>query len=91
MNIMRIKASKSLERLKKMKTKNRKSVVFNAKHEDEWHGCAVPIDLQAYVKIMSWCNQNVTRHYSRGKYMFWFEDEKDAFKFRLRWGSGSDS
>jgi len=87
---MRIKASESLKRLKKMKTKKRKSTTFKVEHEINWYGCDAPIHLAEYIKLISWCNKNVSKRYSRAKGTFWFEDEKDAFKFRLRWGKSDD-
>lgn len=83
---MRAKAIKSLERLKVMSTKRRKSTVFKSIHVDEWHRCAAPGKLTEYIKLVSWCNKNVSKKYSRGEGAFWFEDKKDAFKFQLRWG-----
>lgn len=73
-----------------MKTKRRKSVIFSAEHVLDWHKCAAPDELQAYVKLVSWCNKNVSKKYSRGQGAFWFEDEKDAFKFTLKWGTNDE-
>ncbi len=87
---MRIKAADSLKRLKELKTKKRKSVIFNAKHAADWHRCPASDGLQEYIKLVSWCNSNVSKKYSRGEGAFWFEDEKDAFKFTLKFGTNDD-
>ena len=87
---MRIKAAESLKRLKKMKTKRRKSVMFREEHRGDWHERMIPDDLQEYIKLVSWCNKNVSKKYSRGHGAFWFEDEKDAFKFTLKFGTNDE-
>lgn len=87
---MRIKAAESLKRLKKMKAKRRKSVMFREEHRGNWHSRTIPDGLQAYIKLVSWCNKNVSKKYSRGEGAFWFEDEKDAFKFTLKWGTSDE-
>jgi len=70
-----------------MKKNMRKSVIFREEHRGDWHGCTTPDGLQEYIKLVSWCNKNVSKKYSRGHGAFWFEDEKDAFKFTLKWGT----
>lgn len=87
---MRIKAAESLKRLKEMKTKKRKSVIFSAEHILDWHQRTTPDGLQEYIKLVSWCNKNVSKKYSRGQGAFWFEDEKDAFKFTLKFGKNDE-
>lgn len=84
---MRIKARQSLERLRKMTTSKRHSVLFDVKHKDEWYECNINGGLKEYIKLLSWCNKNISKKYSRGEGAFWFEDKRDAFKFKLKWSN----
>jgi len=85
---MRIKAENSLKRLKEMKAKKRKYLTFNEVNQDTWIQCKIGKDLfgAEYIKMLDWTNNNTNGFHSRSDESFWFEDGKDAFKFRLRWG-----
>ena len=84
---MRIKAQQSLERLKKMRQKKRKVKTFNEVDMDTWTEVKYRRDFGAkYIQVMDWVNKNTTGFHARSTESFWFEDEKDAFKFKLKWG-----
>ena len=84
---MRIKAAASLEKLKKMKTKKRRAKSFSEVDPETWvqvkysRGFGI-----GYIKIVDWVNKNTTGFHARADESFWFENEKDAFKFKLKWG-----
>ena len=85
--IMRIKAQESLKKLKKMKDKRRKYQTFSNVDEDTWIKCTVHgMFGPEYPKIIKWVNENTNGFHSRSQEAFWFEDEKDAFQFKLKWG-----
>ena len=84
---MRIKATQSLEKLKKMKTKRRKHKTFSEVDTETWHQVKCKHEFgQGYIKVIDWVNKNTNGFHSRSDESFWFESEKDAFKFRLKWG-----
>ena len=84
---MRIKAQQSLDNLKKMKAKRRRYKTFNDVDVNTWTQCKVHQHFGSeYVKIIKWVNNNTTGFHSRSDESFWFENEKDAFKFKLKWG-----
>jgi len=40
--------------------------------------------------MVDWVINETDGFHSRSDETFWFEDEKDAFKFILRWGKGNE-
>lgn len=88
---MRIKAAESLKRLKKMKTKRRMYMTFSDVDQDTWIQCKITTNFGSeYVNMLSWVNKNTKSFHSRSDESFWFENPKDAFKFKLRWGSSKN-
>lgn len=87
---MRIKATDSLAKLKKMRNKRRKHVPFSEVDETTWTRCEGTISIKNYIGMISWANKNCAKMYSRTNRWFWFEDEKDAFKFKLKYGNQND-
>lgn len=88
---MRIKAAKSLERLKQIKNKRRMYMTFADVDTDIWTECKVDsVYGSKYVKMIAWVNKNTDAFHSRSTESFWFEDKKDAFKFILKWGKTSE-
>jgi hypothetical protein len=92
---MRIKARASLDRLKAMKNKKRKFVATSELDRETWIECDVSgtkIGLRntatanRYIELVAWTNKTAVGRYTRIDGSFWFENEKDAFKFKLRWG-----
>ena len=92
---MRIKARASLDRLKAMKDKKRKLAPISELDRETWTECDVSetkIGLRnsatagRYIELVKWANETIVGKYTRVDGSFWFENEKDAFKFRLRWG-----
>jgi len=92
---MRIKARASLDRLKAMKNKKRKFVSETEVDRETWIEIDVSdarIGLRSdktatrYIELISWVNENCKGRCSRGDGSFWFEDKKDAFRFKLKWG-----
>jgi len=78
-----------------MKNKERKFVSVNDVDRNTWTECSVrqtklvgkSIDAtDRYIKLVEWANKTVKGRYSRVDSSFWFEDEKDAFKFKLKYG-----
>ncbi len=82
---MREKAKASLDKLKKMKTR-RKYVTISNDIMSTWHKC--PIDLAEVNRnlIINWANRRCIGQYSRDWDCYYFENEKDAFAFTLKWG-----
>ena len=70
-----------------MKTKKRKAKRFSEVDPETWtqvkyhRGFGI-----GYIKIIDWVNKNTNGFHARVDESFWFESEKDAFKFKLRWG-----
>ena len=92
---MRIKAKASLDRLKAMKNKNRKFVSMSELDRETWTECDVSgtqvgnrmkATDKRYIELVAWASRTIVGRYTRIDGSFWFENEKDAFKFRLRWG-----
>lgn len=92
---MRIKARASLDRLKAMKNKKRKFVAISELDSETWTECDVSetkIGLRntttanRYIELIAWANETAVGKYTRVDGSFWFENKKDAFKFRLKWG-----
>ena len=84
---MRIKASQSLAKLKQMRQKRRRYKTFSEVDTDTWIRCKCDHEFGSeYVKVIDWVNKNTKGFHSRSDESFWFEDEKDAFKFKLKWG-----
>jgi hypothetical protein len=84
---MRIKAEKSLQRLKEMKANKRKHMTFDQVDTETWTQCKVnQMFGTTYIKMLDWTLNNTNGFHSRSDESFWFEDPKDAFKFKLRWG-----
>jgi hypothetical protein len=92
---MRIKAENSLARLRAMKNKERKFVSVTDIDRDTWTECKVrqtklvgknPEATNRYIKLVEWANKTVKGKYSRVEGSFWFEDGRDAFKFKLKYG-----
>lgn len=92
---MRIKAKASLDRLKALKNKKRKFVSTSELDRETW----TEIDVSAthigrrnkatdkrYIELVVWASRTIAGRYTRIDGSFWFENEKDAFKFKLRWG-----
>lgn len=82
---MREKAKNSLDKLKKMKTR-RKFVTISNDIMTTWHKC--PVDLAKVNRnmIIDWANRQCKGQYSRDWDCYYFENEKDAFTFQLKWG-----
>lgn len=89
---MRIKAEKSLQRLKEMRAKNRKYLTFSEVNQETWTQCKINNNLfgPEYIRMLDWANKNTNGFHSRSDESFWFEDAKDAFTFTLRWGTGNE-
>lgn len=85
---MRIKAEKSLQRLKEMKAGKRKHLTFSEVDQETWTQVIVSTTVfgSEYIKMMDWAIKNTNGFHSRSNESYWFEDAKDAFKFKLRWG-----
>ncbi len=92
---MRIKAKASLDRLKAMKNKKRKFVATSELDRETWTECDVSgaqvglrnkVTVNRYIELVAWANAAIVGRYTRIDGSFWFEDEKDAFKFKLKWG-----
>ena len=90
--IMRIKAQQSLQRLKEMKAKKRKVLTFSQVNQETWTQCKIDCQMYGpeYIKMVDWVINETDGFHSRSDETFWFEDEKDAFKFILRWGKGNE-
>ena len=89
---MRIKAENSLQRLKEMKAKKRKYQTFNEEKMVDWTQIKIEAKYYGknYIKMVDWTLKNTAAFHSRADESFWFEDERDAFKFKLMWGSESE-
>lgn len=93
---MRIKAKESLKRLKALKNKKRKFVLASAMDRETWTECDVSKTeirlgnyengVLRYIELISWANKNCKGNYTRVDGSFWFENKKDAFRFKLKWG-----
>ena len=89
---MRIKATESLKKLKAMKTKRRKYRSFSEVDTETWTNvkCKQKYFGSSYITVVDWVNNHTNCFHSRSDESFWFESEKDAFKFRLMWGGDED-
>lgn len=92
---MRIKAKASLERLKAMKTKKRAFVSASEVDTDTWTPCEATsvnfvgrdfTETNKYIKLIAWANKKAKGKYSRINGVFWFENPRDAFNFKLKFG-----
>ena len=83
---MREKAKASLERLEKMKPR-RQYVTISNDIMTSWHKCKVDLAALDRLSIMDWANRKCLGQYSRDWDCYYFENEKDAFAFKLKWGS----
>ena len=90
---MRIKAKASLDRLKAMKNKKRKFVSSSELDRETWTECDVSGTYigrrdkatdKRYIELVAWASGTTAGRYTRIDGSFWFENAKDAFKFRLR-------
>ena len=74
-----------------MKAKKRKHLTFSEVNQETWIECRIADSSfgSAYVEMLDWTNKNTNGFHSRSTESFWFEDPKDAFKFKLRWGTGN--
>jgi hypothetical protein len=84
---MRQKAEDSLDRLRKMSLKKLR-VPASKINEKSW--TRVPLASLHYndaIEYLNWLQKNTKGHYGRTLSSFWFEDEKDAFAFQLKFGS----
>lgn len=51
-----------------------------------WHKCKVDLATINRTAVMDWANRKCVGQYSRDWDCYFFESEKDAFTFRLKWG-----
>lgn len=87
---MREKATESLERLRKMSSKKLR---VPASKIDEKSWTKVRLTSLRYndsIEYLNWLQKNMKARYGRTLSSFWFEDEKDAFSFQLKFGAKSD-
>ena len=82
--IMREKAKTSLERLRKMKPK-RKYVAISPDIQEQWHKCRIDIPKVNRTQVINWANKKCIGMYSRDWDCYYFENERDAFAFKLKW------
>lgn len=82
---MREKAKESLDKLKKMKTR-RKFVTVSNDIMTNWHKCKIDLATVNRNLIIDWANRRCIGQYSRDWDCYYFENEKDAFAFTLKWG-----
>lgn len=88
---MREKAAESLSKLRKMVPSKRH---VPATRIDETTWTRVPNDglkqgFGLYVEILGWMEKHTEGRYARTVDAFWFESNKGAFLFNLRWASNS--
>lgn len=83
---MRQKAKSSLDKLKKMRTR-RQYVPISNDIMTNWHRCKVDLPSINRTQVMDWANTKCLGQYSRDFDCYYFENEKDAFSFKLKWGS----
>lgn len=83
---MREKAKTSLEKLKEMQPR-RKYITISNDIESSWHKCRVHLPSTDRVSVIDWANKKCVGQYSRDWDCYYFESERDAFAFKLKWGS----
>lgn len=86
---MREKATESLNKLRKMLPPKAKHVPANQIDEQTWTRVSLGdmgITFDHYIKCLQWLKGRTEGCYSRTVSSIWFESEKDAFLFQLRWG-----
>jgi hypothetical protein len=83
---MREKAKKSLEKLQKMKPR-RQYVPISNDIMTNWHKCRIDLPSINRTAVIDWANRRCIGQYSRDWDCYFFENEKDAFAFTLKWGS----
>lgn len=85
---MRIKATNSLEKLKAMRSKKRSYASFLDVDTDTWTRVLIDPNMNiGHGQMIEWANNNLKKRYSRRLGAYWFEDEKEAFKFNLKFGT----
>ena len=82
---MREKAKSSLDKLRAMKP-SRKYVTISNNITQDWHKCQVDMPSIDRVAVLDWANRKCIGQYSRDWDCYFFENEKDAFAFQLKWG-----
>ena len=85
---MREKAAESLKKLKKMLPSKEKHVAANHIDQETWTRVDLPttgVTFSYYIKCLQWLNGRTEARYSRTVSSLWFESEKDAFLFQLKW------
>jgi len=75
-----------------MKAKKRKVMSFSQVDPETWIQCTVDNKLYGpeYIKMLDWTIKNTNGFHARADDTFWFEDPKDAFMFKLKWGAGNE-
>ena len=67
--------------------KRRRYKSFSEVDPETWHQVKCKQEFgQNYIKVIKWVNQNTNGFHARSDESFWFDNEKDAFTFRLKWG-----
>lgn len=74
-----------------MKLKYRKVKAFSEVDPETWTEIKCKNYFgRDYIKVINWTNRNTISFHARSSESFWFENEKDAFKFKLKWGGEKD-
>ena len=70
-----------------MKDKRRKYRSFSEVDTETWTQVKCRQEFGgSYIKVIDWVNNHTNSFHSRSDESFWFKNEKDAFKFKLKWG-----
>lgn len=73
-----------LNRLAKLKGTGRNYIPITNDISSSWYKCSIrPADR---VKLIKWANENCVGKFSRDWQTYYFENEKDAFNCKLKWG-----
>lgn len=85
---MREKAQNSLQKLKEMQPRSKYVTISNDITAD-WHKCPVDLGKVNRIAIMEWARKKCIGQYSRDWDCYFFENQKDAFAFQLKWGKSA--
>lgn len=81
---MREKAKNSLEKLQDLRPQ-RNYVTINNNITSAWHKCDVRPH-ESRIDLIEWANKKCLGRFSRDWNSYYFENERDAFAFQLKWG-----
>lgn len=71
--------------------KRRRYKSFSDVDQETWTQCKCEQHYGPdYIKVINWVNKHTNGYHSRADESFWFESEKDAFKFKLKWGDSNE-